>query len=122
MNLQQIKAVTHGDDPLLVVAGAGTGKTRILAARVDRLISQDVPPNRTLLVTFTRIAAEAMLSSAARAKSQDAVATRVWRGTFHSIANRLLRMYGQLAGSSGTDRGSKRETKAGPCHSCGTTG
>ena len=82
----------------MVVAGAGTGKTRTLAYRVAYLISQGVPADRILLLTFTRRAAEEMLSRAGRAVSQEAVSTRVWGGTFHATGNRLLRMYGKPAG------------------------
>jgi len=57
LNPRQKEAVSHGDGPLLVVAGAGTGKTRTLAYRVSHLISQGVPPGRILLLTFTRRAA-----------------------------------------------------------------
>jgi DNA helicase-2/ATP-dependent DNA helicase PcrA len=100
LNYQQINAVTLDDSLLLFVAGAGTGKTLTLAAKVAHLISKRVPSERILLLTFTRRAAEEMLNKAARAIFQCAAATRVWGGTFHSIANRLLRMYGQLAGLS----------------------
>ena len=88
LNPQQRQAVTHGDGPLLVVAGAGSGKTRTLAYRVSYLISQGVPPDRILLLTFTRRAAEEMLKRAASiAPSGYAAISRVWSGTFHSFAN-----------------------------------
>ncbi len=58
LNPQQRQAVTHGDGPLLIVAGAGSGKTRTLAYRVAYLISQGVPPGRILLLTFTRFIAD----------------------------------------------------------------
>ena len=98
LNPRQIEAVTYGDGPLLIVAGAGTGKTRTLACRVAHLISQGTPPERILLLTFTRRAAEEMLHRAAEAISQEAINSRVWGGTFHSTANRLLRMYSKPAG------------------------
>jgi DNA helicase II / ATP-dependent DNA helicase PcrA len=98
LNPQQIEAVTYGAGPLLIVAGAGTGKTRTLACRVAHLISQGTPPERLLLLTFTRRAAEEMLHRAAEAISQEIVNSRVWGGTFHSTANRLLRMYSKPAG------------------------
>jgi DNA helicase II / ATP-dependent DNA helicase PcrA len=98
LNPAQVEAVTYGDGPLLVVAGAGTGKTRTLAYRVAFLISRGISPERILLLTFTRRAAEEMLHRAATAVSQEAVSTRVWGGTFHATANRLLRMYGKAAG------------------------
>ena len=100
LNPAQLEAVRHGEGPLLVVAGAGTGKTRTLAYRVAYLISRGTPPERILLLTFTRRAAEEMLRRAARAISQDGISTRVWGGTFHATANHLLRMYGRPAGLS----------------------
>jgi len=101
LNAQQQAAVTHDDGPLLVVAGAGTGKTRTLAYRVSYLISQGVKPDRILLLTFTRRAADEMLKRAASAiPDGQVVVKRVWGGTFHAIANRLLRMYAQSVGLS----------------------
>lgn len=98
LNPSQIEAVTYGEGSLLIVAGAGTGKTRTLASRVAHLVSQGIPPERILLLTFTRRAAEEMLSRAAKAINQEAVNSRVWGGTFHATANRLLRMYHQAVG------------------------
>lgn len=99
LNPRQREAVTHGDGPVLVVAGAGSGKTKTLAARVAHLISQGVPPERILLLTFTRRAAEEMLKRAAVAiAAQPQSAHRVWGGTFHSFANRILRIYARPAG------------------------
>lgn len=99
LNPQQRQAVTHGDGPLLVVAGAGSGKTKTLAYRVAWLVSQGVPPERILLMTFTRRAAEEMLKRASAVCEQGAHVTgRVWGGTFHAIANRLLRTYAKAAG------------------------
>lgn len=99
LNPQQVEAATHGEGPLLIVAGAGTGKTRTLACRVAYLISQGVQPERILLLTFTRRSAEDMLKRASSAISVTPASTsRVWGGTFHAIANRLLRMYAQAAG------------------------
>jgi DNA helicase-2/ATP-dependent DNA helicase PcrA len=98
LNPQQYEAVTHIDGPLLVVAGAGSGKTRALAYRVAYLISHGVSPDRILLLTFTRRAAEEMLRRAALVtESSNSVTSRVWGGTFHSFANRILRMYSQTA-------------------------
>ena len=93
LNPAQKEAVTYGDGPLLVVAGAGSGKTRTLAYRVAYLISRGVPPDRILLLTFTRRAAEEMLkrASAAVAAGPHAV-NRVWGGTFHAFATRVLLM------------------------------
>ena len=64
LNPQQLQAVTHGDGPLLIIAGAGTGKTNTLAHRVAWLIHQGVQPGRILLLTFTRRAAQEMLNRA----------------------------------------------------------
>jgi len=101
LNPQQRSAVTCGDGPLLIVAGAGTGKTNTLAYRVSYLLSRKIPPERILLLTFTRRAAEEMLKRATSVAAVDAPLTRrVWGGTFHSVANRLLRIYSQSAGLS----------------------
>src|SRR5210317_1684497 len=96
LNPEQRQAVTHGDGPLLVVAGAGSGKTRTLAYRVAYLVAKGVDPERILLLTFTRRAAEEMLrraSSILELGGLDSV--RSWGGTFHATANRLLRIYAQ---------------------------
>ncbi len=90
LNDQQRVAVLHEEGPLLVIAGAGSGKTRTLASRVARLIEDGVPPERILLLTFTRRAAAEMLRRAGSLVDHTATG-RVWGGTFHSIANRLLR-------------------------------
>lgn len=101
LNPAQREAVTHGAGPLLVVAGAGSGKTRTLAYRVAYLISQGVPAERILLLTFTRRAAEEMLKRAAAAVTGGPHTTRrVWGGTFHAFATRVLRMYARSAGLS----------------------
>jgi DNA helicase-2/ATP-dependent DNA helicase PcrA len=99
LNPQQRQAVTHGEGPLLVVAGAGSGKTKTLAYRVAYLIAQGVPPERILLMTFTRRAAEEMVKRAAAiCEHGPAITARVWGGTFHAIANRILRTYATQAG------------------------
>ena len=99
LNPQQRAAVAQGDGPLLVVAGAGTGKTKTLAYRVAYLISQGMDPGRILLLTFTRRAAQEMLQRASGIIARGTSVTgRVWGGTFHAIANRLLRLYHQTAG------------------------
>ena len=111
LNPQQCEAVKHGRDPLLIVAGAGTGKTTTLAHRVAALIASGVDPRRILLLTFTRRAAAEMLrrvdsllarvSEAADAptrQSANAENARIWGGTFHSVATRLLRRYGKSVG------------------------
>ena len=97
LNPEQREAVLHRDGPLLVIAGAGTGKTRTLAARVAHLIERGVPADRILLLTFTRRAAAEMVRRA-DGLIDDQTAGRVWGGTFHSVANRLLRRYGNAVG------------------------
>ena len=96
LNPEQRAAATHGDGPLLVVAGAGTGKTQTLVARVAFLILQGVSASRILLLTFTRRAAAEMLSRARRIVGPPA--KDVWGGTFHATANRLLRRHGRAIG------------------------
>ena len=98
LNPQQLAAVTYGDGPLIVVAGAGSGKTRTLAYRVAYLIEKGVRPYRTLLLTFTRRAASEMLKRAESIVTRASTMERVWGGTFHSIGYRLLRMYGRNIG------------------------
>jgi len=93
LNDAQREAVTHASGPLLVIAGAGTGKTKTLAARVAHLIKQGAAPERILLLTFTRRAAAQMIQRV-RQLLDSAAALAVWSGTFHSVANRLLRIYG----------------------------
>ncbi|MGB7805744.1 MAG: ATP-dependent helicase [Actinomycetota bacterium] len=96
LNDAQRAAATHGDGPLLIVAGAGTGKTATLAARVAWLIEQGTRPERILLLTFSRRGAREMLSRAERMTGADA--GRVWGGTFHAVGNRLLRLHGRPLG------------------------
>ena len=96
LNAEQAAAATHTEGPLLVIAGAGTGKTRALVYRVAHLIDRGVPPERILLLTFTRRAAHEMLSRAERLAG--AASTRVQGGTFHATGHRLLRQFGPDAG------------------------
>lgn len=99
LNPEQRAAVTHGTGPLLIVAGAGSGKTRTLAYRVAWLIANGTDPERILLLTFTRRASEEMIKRASAIVQRGASsATRVWGGTFHAIANRLLRTHARSAG------------------------
>ena len=89
LNEEQRQAVAHRGGPLLILAGAGTGKTRTLVARAAWLREQGMQPSRILLLTFTRRAAEDMLSRAApRARSASG---RITGGTFHAIAHRIIR-------------------------------
>ncbi|MEQ1794251.1 MAG: ATP-dependent helicase [Nitrospira sp.] len=96
LNQQQLAAVTAGEGPSLVIAGAGSGKTRTLVYRVAYLIDSGVDPSNILLLTFTRKSAQEMLQRAGEligARSE-----RVCGGTFHSVANLLLRRYGRSIG------------------------
>lgn len=96
LNTEQRAAVLHGDGPLLIVAGAGTGKTRTLVHRVAALIERGVRAERVLLLTFTRRAAEEMLARVERLTGQHG--RRVQGGTFHATAHATLRQFGQQAG------------------------
>lgn len=96
LNPEQCAAATAGDGPLLVLAAAGTGKTRTLVHRVAYLIEQGVDPGRILLLTFTNRAAREMLERAEKVVGPDASA--IWSGTFHSICARFLRRYGSTLG------------------------
>jgi DNA helicase-2/ATP-dependent DNA helicase PcrA len=91
LNTAQYEAVTSGDGPVLVVAGAGSGKTRTLVYRVAWLVERGVEPETILLLTFTRRAANEML---ARASAMlDFRCQQVAGGTFHWLANKLLHRY-----------------------------
>ncbi|MEO5955160.1 MAG: ATP-dependent helicase [Nitrospiraceae bacterium] len=96
LNAQQLAAVTAGEGPALVIAGAGSGKTRTLVYRVAYLIDSGIDPSHILLLTFTRKSSQEMLERAGEligARSE-----RVRGGTFHSVANMLLRRYGRSIG------------------------
>jgi DNA helicase II / ATP-dependent DNA helicase PcrA len=95
LNPGQIAAAEYQGGPLLIIAGAGTGKTSTLAHRVAHLILHGADPGRILLLTFTRRASEVMTRRAqALAKS----ARISWAGTFHAVANRLLRHHAAVVG------------------------
>lgn len=96
LNLEQAAAATHGDGPLLIIAGAGTGKTRTLVYRVAHLLERGISPDRILLLTFTRRAAQEMLARAE--KLVGSVSRSVHGGTFHATGHRLLRQFGPEAG------------------------
>src|SRR5215469_2702087 len=91
LNQAQLEAVSHADGPLLIIAGAGTGKTMTLASRVAHLIESGTPPQRILLLTFSRRAAREMLNRV-QALVEPGATSRVWSGTFHSVATRMLRI------------------------------
>jgi len=96
LNEAQYSAVTHGEGPVLVIAGAGSGKTRTLVYRMAYLLEQGVAPESILLLTFTRRAAQEMLWRAAQISDQSC--KRVLGGTFHATSNMLLRQYGHHLG------------------------
>jgi len=96
LNHEQLEVVTAGEGPMLVIAGAGSGKTRALTYRVSRLIEDGVDPNDILIVTFTNKASREMLSRVEELVTTDT--RRIWGGTFHSIGNRLLRRYADALG------------------------
>jgi DNA helicase-2/ATP-dependent DNA helicase PcrA len=98
LNPEQARAAMHGDGPLLIIAGAGTGKTRTLVYRVAHLIDKGVRADRILLLTFTRRAAQEMLNRVERLVG--ATSKKVHGGTFHATSHRLLRRYGAAAGIS----------------------
>jgi len=96
LNEEQREVVLAGPGPILVIAGAGSGKTRTLVYRVARLIESGTDPSRILLLTFTNKAAREMLR---RVEALLAVDTRrLMGGTFHSVGNRLLRRFGARVG------------------------
>ncbi len=96
LNPEQLAAATFGNGPLLIIAGAGTGKTRTLVYRVAHLIDTGVSPDRILLLTFTRRAAQEMLSRAERIAGS--ATSKVHGGTFHGTGHKLLRQFGKHAG------------------------
>jgi DNA helicase-2/ATP-dependent DNA helicase PcrA len=96
LNAQQLEAVTTLDGPVLVVAGAGSGKTRTLVYRVARLVESGVTPGQILLLTFTRKAAEEMLRRASGLVGGSCA--QVAGGTFHSFAHQVLRRYASEVG------------------------
>jgi DNA helicase-2/ATP-dependent DNA helicase PcrA len=96
LNDEQYAAVTSADGPCLILAGAGSGKTRTLTYRVAYLIHRGVPPDAILLLTFTNKAAREMLS---RVEDLTSVPRRqFWGGTFHSVGQRILRLSGESVG------------------------
>lgn len=94
LNKSQYNAVMHNEGAALVIAGAGTGKTRTLVYRVARLIEDGVSPESILLLTFTRKAAKEMLRRASLLL--DGRCEKVSGGTFHSFATNILRRYADL--------------------------
>jgi DNA helicase-2/ATP-dependent DNA helicase PcrA len=98
LNEEQRAAVTASPGPLLVIAGAGSGKTRTLTYRVAFLLENGIDPRNILLLTFTNKAARQMLDRVANLLPVDA--SGLWGGTFHSVGNRILRRHGSALGYS----------------------
>ena len=105
LNPEQRAAASHGEGALLIIAGAGTGKTATLAHRVAHLIASGVDPARILLITFTRRAAGEMISrvdglmrTSAENGGPQLSGARVWGGTFHAVGARLLRIHARDLG------------------------
>lgn len=96
LNEQQLAAVTAPPGPALVIAGAGSGKTRTLTYRVAYLLEQGIPPDRILLLTFTNKAAGEMMHRVSDLLGHELRA--LWGGTFHSIGARILRLHAQAVG------------------------
>src|SRR5882762_7636668 len=96
LNAQQHAAVSAPPGPSLVIAGAGSGKTRTLTYRVAYLLEQGIPPERILLLTFTNKAAKEMMRRVSDLLGHELAA--LWGGTFHSIGNRVLRQHAALLG------------------------
>jgi DNA helicase-2/ATP-dependent DNA helicase PcrA len=138
LNAEQSRAVEYGvgadklsqAGPLLIIAGAGSGKTNTLAYRVAHLVLSGVDPHRILLLTFSRRAAEAMVHRAGRVLSQALDARRrrrntelPWAGTFHSVGARLLREYAERIGLDESftihDRGDSEDLLAIARHELG---
>ena len=97
LNNKQNEAVSCLDGPLLIVAGAGSGKTKVLTSRIAHIIREKKAfPNQVLAVTFTNKAAKEMLSRVVRILKKDAVGLS-WIGTFHSISAKILRKHAKAA-------------------------
>ncbi len=96
LNEQQLAAVTAPPGPQLIIAGAGSGKTRTLTYRVAYLLENGIDPRNILLLTFTNKAARQMLDRVANLLPIDA--SGIWGGTFHSVGNRILRRHGSAIG------------------------
>ena len=92
LNPQQLEAVRHDKGPLLVVAGAGSGKTRVITYRIANLIQQGMNPDSILAITFTNKAAGEMKQRVFNMLSSDGLSSP-WISTFHSFCLRLLRKH-----------------------------
>jgi superfamily I DNA/RNA helicase len=97
LNPEQYRAATHGDGPMLILAGAGTGKTRVLTARIAWLVAQGVDPSSILAVTFTNKAAKEMRERVAGSVNSEQ-AKLITLSTFHALCVRMLRKHAHLLG------------------------
>ncbi|MCM1293877.1 MAG: UvrD-helicase domain-containing protein [Bacteroides sp.] len=97
LNEPQRKAVEYLDGPLLVIAGAGSGKTRVLTYKIVHLLTKGYEPYRIMALTFTNKAAKEMRERVHALVGGD-IASKIWMGTFHSIFSRILRRHAQLIG------------------------
>src|SRR5499427_10064245 len=104
LNAAQVDAVMHPPGPLLVVAGAGSGKTRVITYQLARLVASGADPRRILAVTFTNKAAGELRERVDKLLwDRMQIGTRgLWVGTFHAISARLLRQWGEAVGVSKT--------------------
>lgn len=101
LNPEQLDVVLNGDGPCLVLAGAGSGKTRTITYRVAYLVEHGVVPERILLLTFTNKAAREMLGRVETLLARsNKTSSGIFGGTFHSVASRLLRLFARDAGIS----------------------
>ena len=96
LNPEQYQVVMHPQGPMLVLAGAGTGKTRTVTYRVARLITSGTPAQSILLLTFTNKAAREMMQRVEQIL--DRKIRGLWGGTFHHVCNMILRRHGSLLG------------------------
>ncbi|RKY32771.1 MAG: ATP-dependent helicase, partial [Candidatus Omnitrophota bacterium] len=98
LNYQQYKIVKEAEKPCIVLAGPGSGKTKVLVYRVCYLLENGVPPSSILLLTFTNKAAKEMIERVKRILGY--YPKNLWAGTFHHIGNLILRIYGKNVGIS----------------------
>jgi len=116
LNEEQRAAVKADPGPILVIAGAGSGKTRTLTYRVAYLLEKGMSPDRLLLLTFTNKAAREMLQRVSSLVPLDA--SRIWGGTFHSVANRILRRHAKTIGYQSNYAILDREDSKDLIHAC----
>jgi DNA helicase-2/ATP-dependent DNA helicase PcrA len=120
LNPSQYEAVTTVEGPVLVIAGAGSGKTRVIEYRSLYLVQKDIDPESILLLTFTRRSAQEMIERASR---NDSRCSRIDGGTFHSFASKVLRYYSKNLGLSSSftiyDEGDAEEAIRRCCNRMG---